>query len=189
MMSLQKNLMHGKQFVNMEKSKIYLSKIINMNTKINTKIRCIEVEKIKNPDVLANVVFNNFIYLKEFPELMHNKKDIIKSLNSEGNLCYLMYDKNNLIAYLIGEFRTLPDNRYGYYISYLYVLKSYRDKKLGSSLMNRIISKCQKTGVNFILLTCDTKDEKIVQFYRKYGFVIDPSLGGEKRHNVYCLYL
>lgn len=156
---------------------------------MNTKIRCIEVEKIKNPETLANVVFNNFSYLTEFPELSHNKNEIIKTLNSDGNLCYLVYDKNNLIGYMIGDFRTFPDNRYGYYISYVYIAKAYRDRKLGSNLMNKIITKCRNIGVNYIILTCDTKDEQIVNFYKKYGFVVDPYLGGNKRHNVYCLYL
>ncbi|ARF11301.1 acetyltransferase GNAT family protein [Klosneuvirus KNV1] len=162
---------------------------MNINTNTNTKIRCIEVEKIKNPELLANVVFNNFSYLTEFPELMHNKQEIIKTLNAEGNLCYLIYDKNNLIGYLIGDFRNFPDNRYGYYISYLYISKLYQNRKLGTNLMDKIIKKCRNIGVNYILLTCDTKDEKIVKFYKKYGFVVDSSMGGDKRHNVYCLYI
>jgi ribosomal protein S18 acetylase RimI-like enzyme len=148
------------------------------------------VNKIKNPEILSSIAFKNFIYLSQFPELMHSEKNIYKALQEEGNLCYLVYDKNVLIAYLIGDFRTLADNRYVYYISYFYVAEKYRGKKLGSKIMDMIINKCQNLGVKFIVLTCDTQDTKIINFYRKYGFVKDPILGtGEKRHNVYCLYL
>ena len=153
------------------------------------KIKCIEVRKIKNHSLLATVAYNNFIYLTKFPELMHTKEDIVKALQSDGNLCYLLYDGNNLIGYLIGDFRTLQDSRYAYYISYLYISKQYRDKKLGSRLMDKIIKKCQDTGVKFIVLTCDTKDDKIIRFYERYGFKVDSYLGGGKRHEVFTLYI
>lgn len=166
-----------------------------MNSKPNTniqkqKITCIETNKIKNPELLANVAFNNFIYLTEFPELMHTKHDIIKTLQADGNMCYLVYDETKLIGYLIGNFRTLPDNRYGYYISYVFVSEKYRDKKIGTKLMNMLINKCNNVGTKFIVLTCDIHDTKIVNFYKRYGFKIDPSLGDKnKRHAVFSLYL
>lgn len=154
-----------------------------------SKIKCIEVSKIKNSSLLADVAYNNFIYLTKFPELMHTKQDIIKTLQADGNLCYLLYDGNNLIGYLIGDFRTLPDSRYAYYVSYLYISKQYRNKKLGSRLMDKIIKKCQDNGTKFIILTCDTQDDKIIRFYQRYGFKVDSYLGGNKRHNVFSLYL
>lgn len=159
-----------------------------MNQQDNLK--CVVVTKISNPEILSSIAFKNFIYLTRFPELMHNEKDIYKTLQADGNLCYLIYDKQHLIAYMIGDFRTLPDNRYAYYISYLYVVEKYRGKRIGSKIMDMIINKCNTMGVKFIVLTCDTQDTKIVDFYRKYGFVKDPILGNnDKRHNVYCLYL
>ena len=55
--------------------------------------------------------------------------------------------------------------------------------------MNKIIKKCQDNGTKFIVLTCDTQDQKIVNFYKKYGFKIDSYLGNGKRHEVFSLYL
>jgi ribosomal protein S18 acetylase RimI-like enzyme len=159
------------------------------NTNNTHKITCIEVNKIKNPELLANIAFNNFSYLTKFPELMHTKKDIVKTLQSDGNLCFLIYDGDNLIGYLIGDYRTLPDSRYAYYISYVFVSEKYRGKKLGTKLMDLLINKCKQSGTKFIVLTCDTLDSKVTQFYKKYGFVIDPILGNRKRHEVFCLYL
>lgn len=155
-----------------------------------SKIKCIETNKVKNPQLLANVVFNNFLYLTHFPDLQHTKTEIVKTLNLESCLCYLLYDDTKLIGYLIGDFRTFPDNRYGFYVSYVYISSKYRNRKLGSELMNQLIKKCNNIGTKFIVLTCDTNDEKVVKFYEKLGFVIDSSLGENKRrHNVYCLYL
>lgn len=152
-------------------------------------IKYIKVDKLQNPELLSDVIFNNFNYLTEFPELSHTKKEIIKLLQSDNSIIYLVYDKNKLIGYLVGDARKFPDGRYGYYISYLYVLKSYRNKKIGSTLMNMLINNAKNQGIKFILLTCDTDDTKVVNFYIKYGFKVDSSLGGSKRHNVYCLYL
>ena len=154
-----------------------------------SKIKCVETNKIKNPELLASVVFNNFIYLTHFPELQHTKKDIVKILITDSCLCYLLYDENKLIGYLIGDFRNLPDNRYAFYVSYVYISDKYRNRKLGSELMQYLIKRCNDVGTKFIVLTCDTNDQKVVNFYTKMGFVIDSSLGGNKRHNVYCLYL
>jgi len=153
------------------------------------KITCIEVNKIKNPELLADIAFNNFTYLSKFPELMHTKQDIIKTLQLSGNLCFLIYDGTNLIGYLIGNHRTLPDNRYAYYISYVFVSEKYRGKKIGTKMMDLIINKCKNAGTKFIVLTCDTVDTKIINFYKKYGFIVDPVLGNGKRHEVFCLYL
>lgn len=153
------------------------------------KLKCITVNKINNPEILASIAFKNFMYLKEFPELMHSTDNIYKIIKADGNLCFLVYDNGKLIAYLIGDFRNLPDNRYAYYISYLYVSEKYRNHKIGSKLMSMLINKCKASGTKFIVLTCDTYDTKVVNFYKKYGFIKDPILGNNKRHNVFCLYL
>lgn len=153
-------------------------------------LKCIETKKLKNPEILSDIIYHNFIYLIDFPHLSHNKKDIIKTLKFEGNLCILVYDDDKLIAYLVGDFRTLDDKRYAYYISYFYVLEAYRSKGLGGQIMKLIINKCKKMGVPFMVLTCDSYDPKVVKFYKKYGFILDPVLGGsDARHTVMCLYL
>lgn len=152
------------------------------------KLTCVEIYKIKNPSLLTNTIYNNFIYLKKYPELLHNKEEITKSINSKNNLIYLVFDNKKLIGYLVGDFRTLSDNRYGYYISYFYVGQKYRNNKIGSKLLEKLINNCKKK-TKFIILTCDTFDIKAMNFYKKYGFIEDPILGSNTRHNVYCLFL
>jgi ribosomal protein S18 acetylase RimI-like enzyme len=162
-----------------------------MTSHPNNTIKCIETTKIQNPEVLAQVIHKNFIYLTNYPELQHNMKTIIETLRADGNFCYLLYYDKNLIGYFVGDYRVLPDNRYGYYISYVYISKNYRNKKLGTKLMNKLIKSVREKGVKFIVLTCDIRDKKVVSFYTKYGFTKDPNLGGQyvKPHIVYSLYL
>jgi ribosomal protein S18 acetylase RimI-like enzyme len=154
-------------------------------------LKCVETKRIKNPEALANIIFNNFSYLTEFPHLGHSKKEIKKTLKLEHNLCFLVYDDDKLVAYLVGDFKTLNDQRYVYYISYFYVIESYRNNGLGGDILKIVIDKCQGMGLSFILLTCDTYDPRVVRFYKKYGFKQDPLLGtlASKRHVVMCLYL
>ncbi len=152
-------------------------------------LKCVETKKIKNPEILADIIFNNFSYLTEFPSLSHNKKEIIKILKLDENLCFFIYDNDKLVAYLVGDFKTLNDKRYVYYISYFYVMEAYRGNGLGGQILQMVINKCKKVGVPFIILTCDTYDTKVVNFYKKYGFSKDPVLGTNDRHNVFCLYL
>jgi ribosomal protein S18 acetylase RimI-like enzyme len=154
-----------------------------------SKLTCIGINKIKNPNILTDTIYNNFIYLTKFPELSHNKEEITKSVNSDGSLIYLIYDDRKLIGYLVGDFRTFPDNRFGYYISYFYVGEKYRNRKIGSKLLQNLINRCKRDDIKFIILTCDTFDSKIVNFYKKYGFKEDPVLNTKRRHTVYCLFL
>ncbi|ARF09431.1 acetyltransferase GNAT family protein [Indivirus ILV1] len=153
-------------------------------------ITCIKTTRIKNPELLAQLIYYNFNYLVKYPELQHTQKDIMNALLANGNLCYLLFHNNKLIGYMVGDFRTLPDNRYGYYISYVFISEKYRNGGLGTKLMNMLIKECQNRGVSWIVLTCDTRDKKIVKFYKKYGFNIDSGLNGNNViHKVFSLRL
>jgi ribosomal protein S18 acetylase RimI-like enzyme len=146
------------------------------------------VKKIKQPHILANVIYQNFIYLEKEPQLMHTKDEIIKLLSSNDLMCYLVYHNNKLIGYLVGEFKNVSD-RFVFYVSYVYVMDSYRGHKIGTHLMDILIDYCKNNGIKFIVLTCDTFDKKIIDFYtKKYKFVKDPVLSTGDRHEVFCLF-
>lgn len=154
------------------------------------KLHCVKTKKLQNPEVLANAIYNNFVYLNQFPELMHTKEEILKTLTEKNNIIYLVYDGHKLIGYLVADIRFFPDNRYGCYISYFYVSQKYRGKKIGSKLLEKLIQKCRYEYLNSVVLTCDTHDTNLVKFYQKYNFIPDEVLGGsDRRHNVFSLFL
>lgn len=151
------------------------------------RYKIIETQYVMNSKLFANIIYNNFVYLSNVPELMHTVNDINNILHADGNMCYLVYDNSILIGYLVGIFRDLPDGRYGYYISYLYVCERYRKQGIGKLLMDLIIKKCRDNGTRCIVLTCDTYDGNLVNFYKKFGFAIDKSLNMGNHHKVFSL--
>ena len=70
-----------------------------------------------------------------------------------------------------------------------HVLDSYRRHKIGSYLMDKIIDYCKNNSIKFIVLSCDTYDKQVVDFYtKKYKFIKDPVLSTGGRHDVFCLF-
>lgn len=156
---------------------------------MNKKLQCVETKIIKEPGQLINTIYNNFLYLVEYPVLMHNKDEIRRIITATNCMNYLVFHGGKLVAYLIGDFRTLDDNRYAYYISYIYVTRKFRNRKIGSKLMKKLIIRCLEKGVKFIVLTCDSDDPINMAFYRKFGFKPDPLLSKGGRQDVLTLFL
>lgn len=153
-------------------------------------VKCLQVRSISNPQEMSQIIYQHFSYLSQYPKLNHNPASIEKLLKAPNNISYLLYFKDKIIAYMIGDMRDLSDNRHVYYISYIYVLKEYRGKKIGSLLIRRAVKLCREVGIPFIILTCDKVNTKALNFYRKHGFVLDPVLGNcNQTQSVMCLYL
>lgn len=148
------------------------------------------LRSIQNPYHFANVIYNNFLYLKEFPELMHNPQEINKLLQSNDTINFLIYDsKQKLVGYLIGEIKSLADGRVVFYISYVFIIDKYRGKQIGTKLIYKAIEECKQNGIRFILLTCDTYDQRVWNYYKRLGFIEDPLMKSFNRHRVMTLYL
>lgn len=140
-------------------------------------------------NIFINIIFHNFIDLINYPYVKHTQQDIHNLLSSEQMIGYIVkYDKK-IIAYMFGEVSHIQDGRNAYYLSYIYVAPKYQHLKIGTLLLNKIINHCHYYGIPFIILTCDTKDIKVMNFYKKFGFIVDPILKNGKRHNILCLYL
>jgi ribosomal protein S18 acetylase RimI-like enzyme len=166
-----------------------MANMSNTSNMLN-KVYCTQVYEINQPEPLVNAVYKNFVYLSNFPNLSHTRTELKRLLSSTNSIYYLVYDnKNQIIGYLIGEFKTLNDSRRVFYISYLYIANIYRGKGIGKQLMNMIINKMSSIGIRYIMLTCDTKDQKVMNYYTSLGFVPDAVLRTMDRHEIYVLYL
>lgn len=148
----------------------------------------------------TQIIYSNFIELTEYSYVKHTIKDIRELLSSEQLFGYIVkyiphtnlqnsVNSEKIIAYLFGETSVMPDGRNAYYLSYIFVAQKYRHLKIGSQLLSKLIKHCQNLGLTFIVLTCDMSDTKLVEFYEKFGFVLDPNLRRNKKHDVMCLYL
>ena len=126
----------------------------------------------------SQIVSNNFLYLKEVIGLNHNIEEINRLLNSDSFMGYFIYkdsiETKNLVGYLIGEYISLNDGRYVYFINYFYMSSKHRSKGLGTQLMNYCIKQCtEKKGIKFIMLYCNSENNTIVNYYKKFGFIKD----------------
>jgi ribosomal protein S18 acetylase RimI-like enzyme len=141
--------------------------------------------KNQNKDLLVNVIYNNFINLADDPKLNHTKKEITKTLSSNDVVLFLIIDSGKIIAYLLAEIIKLKDTRKVTFISYIYVIPSMRQKKLGCKLMSLIINYAITQRCDGVMLIYNTSDRKLERFYDKYGFMLDFHLRRYEKHDVY----
>jgi len=137
----------------------------------------------------ADAIHKHFIYLAERPELQHNIYELRRLLTGKDTISFVVYDGDKIVAYLVGEIKDLNDGRVAYYVSYLYVCEKYRSKKIGTKLMKTVIDKAKASDIRYVILTCDTEDKKVHEFYQKLGFMPDHILRNYGRHEVMTLYL
>lgn len=137
----------------------------------------------------SKTIFYNFIELAKYPELKHNIQEINRILKAPNTIAFFVYNGHKMLGYIIGEVMRLNDGRLVLYISYLYVATKYRDNGFGSTLLKQMINKAHKLHVDAVVLTCDTADEKVLDFYTMKGFMYDPYLRNYNRHDVLSLTL
>ena len=161
---------------------------------MSCKLLINELEPLKDPKPFANTIYNNFKYLASVPQLQHSIGEITRLLTDPNFFgitatTNCTNNTNKIVGYLVGKLENLDDGRYVCYISYIYVAQKYRNLKVGSYMINRIIQMCANKGIQFLMLTCDTTDEKVYKFYLKRGFVKDPIIPGIGPHTVFVKYL
>lgn len=143
-----------------------------------------EIRKRKT-DILRDNIYNNFIYLANEDGLLHSKLEIDRLLNSDKVIFYLCLDDSNKIAgYILGEFTTLPDNRDVIYVTYLYVGEKYRKNGIGSNLLHKLELISKQKDLDGVLLTCNTEDFKVYDFYQKRGYMLDFKFRKYAKHDL-----
>ena len=129
-----------------------------------------------NPDKcnkLVDLLYNNFINLATYKELAHNKQELTRLITNEKTKIIFFMINKKIAAYLVGEEKGLADGRKVFYISYLYTAKQFRGKGLASKLINYVEELASKSNYDGVLLTCDTEDEKVHDFYITRGYMAD----------------
>jgi len=140
--------------------------------------------KLNQIDRFANVIYKNFIHLKDEPKLNHNVNEIKKLLLNKNMKGFLLYSSNGiLIGYIIGEIKNIT-NRVLFYITYFYIAKNYRSNGFGKKLLVLVLNKCKKLHIYNITLTCDTSNSFVHDFYLRWGFMPDQFLRTYEKYDV-----
>lgn len=124
-----------------------------------------------NIHLFISSVFNNFIDLYDYPQLNHNIDSIYNLLMSDSFHGFIVFYKTKIIGYLLGEIVNMNGNNY-YFINYLFVSSVFRNKKLGSLMLNYAKKYIMNKHIHGISLIIDTENHKNIQFYKKHGFII-----------------
>jgi len=145
---------------------------------------CIYTKINKKTNLFEKTIYKNFIHLAQHSELKHTEDEIHRLMTSQNLQLYLYVLNNKIIAYLIGEIMTLNDGRTVLYITYIYTGSKYRGKGYGSKLMDTAEDIGRQKKADGILLTCDTEDRKVFDFYSKRGFMLDFKLRQYTKYDV-----
>ena len=133
---------------------------------------------------LVDMLYNNFVNLAAYQQLLHNRKELTRLVTSDkAKIIFLMVNKK-IAAYLVGEIKDLVDGRHVFYISYLYTAKQFRKKGFASQLLEYVEELVKKENLDGVLLTCDTDDEKVHEFYLTRGFMPDLVLRNYSKFDV-----
>lgn len=139
---------------------------------------------LKNSKKIVDMVYNNFLELCEYPELKHTKNEITRLVTSKNSKIIFIIVKNKIVAYLIGEIMDLVDGRNVFYINYIYTAKNFRKQGFASRLMDYIDELVKKFNYDGVLLTCDTENDTVYNFYLTRRFFPDLVLRQYKKHDV-----
>lgn len=141
--------------------------------------------KSQDKTILIDIIYKNFLELATEPRLNHTKTDIRKTLESDGCVLFIILHDNKIVGYLLGEIMDLKDSRHVLFISYIYVVKFMRNKKLGCKLLSMAISYGIEHRCDGIMLIYNTSDRKLERFYDKFGFMLDFHLRRYEQHDIF----
>jgi ribosomal protein S18 acetylase RimI-like enzyme len=133
---------------------------------------------------LDNMIFNTFINLSNIPELKHNIMEIKKILNNPRVQFYIYMIDNMIAGYILGETIVLNDGRHVLYITYLFTAPKYRNHGIASSLLTYAEQYVINKNLNGIMLTTDTQNLKLFNWYLEKGFMADTTLRNYGRYEV-----
>ncbi len=117
---------------------------------------------------------NSFITRSHEP---NNLKDVF--LSKKLFIIVATVDKK-----IVGAVRYKILEKNSLYIYKLAVLKTYRNKRIGESLIKQVEAVAKKKGFTKILLDC-AQEKKLPEYYKKLGYKIDMVKKHQDHHDVY----
>jgi len=120
----------------------------------------IQIINIKDKDIIEKVEHT-------FPSFFSNTS-IINDFNQNAFTKYFIYiEKSNIIG--IVNYFDLIDR---FELVYIEVIEKYRNKKIGSLMLEHLIEIGENKSINNITLEVKIDNTKALMLYKKYGFSI-----------------
>ena len=104
-----------------------------------------------------------------FKKLGWNKKLIISQFSKNIDYSMGIFDKNELIAFIIGDLIFI-EKVSEYEILFIYVKKNYRNQGLASHLLKTIYLQKKITNLNKIFLEVAKDNKKALKLYKSHNF-------------------
>lgn len=84
----------------------------------------------------------------------------------EETICYLMKDKDKIIAGIVGKFK----KNYPLYVDIIFVEEAFRKQDYASFMLNKLEAEAKSRGCYLAFL--DTMNVQAVSFYEKCGYSV-----------------
>ena len=107
-------------------------------------------------------------------------KRIHQIMSMEDSLCYLQYDENKLVGFIMSYYKEFDDIK-ALYIEEIVVFKQYQNKGYGKEMMNHIEKEAIENGVEHIELL-SVNDEHHKHFYGSLGYYSATNLSLMGKH-------
>lgn len=107
-------------------------------------------------------------------------KRIHQIMSMEDSLCYLQYDENKLVGFIMSYYKEYDDLK-ALYIEEIVVFKQYQNKRYGKEMMNHIEKEAIENGIEHIELL-SVNDEHHKHFYEGLGYYSASNLSLMGKH-------
>ena len=122
--------------------------------------------------IFTDLIYENFIKISPYEQLKHNKNEIYNLVSKSSHFFIVYMINNKILGYILGEIIEFDQNKI-LFITYIFISPYHRKKGLGQLLLNYIENYASDNNCIKIMLTCDTEDKKVYDWYLKRGFMPD----------------
>lgn len=145
-----------------------------------------DIDKQKDLSFFVDTIYNNFIELKYEEKLMHTKQKIEENIKNNNSIIVIQMNENKkIVGFITANIMMLDDRRKVFFITYVYVAETERNKKLGSVLLNKAEQVGRDNKCIGCMLIFDTHQDNLVRFYEDRGYMLDINLRRYERHDVF----
>jgi diamine N-acetyltransferase len=115
-----------------------------------------------------------YSYKKNYLSIMRKKIKFI--LSSKKSFSLVAEENNKIVGFSLVELSNLPNESFQIYnwkkeaeVIDLFVIKKYRDNKIGENLLEKSISVAKSKGVDVVRVVIDYRNTLAKKFYKKNG--------------------